>query len=230
MSIQTTAPEPTASADEIALLHQKVDRLTELLEAQERRQQEIEDFKDDVLPLVTHAMTLTIEELDDIGAAFRMEDLLYLAKRLLRDTTMFIKLIDQLETVVALSEEAELLGKQVFSNIVDTMGTLEKEGYFAFMRGTYHVLDGVVHAFDEDDLKALGDTTIPMMKGAVDAFADDSAVNDRVSLFYLARQMGDPQVRRGMARMLNLVRAMGELPPAGSSSNTKAETPDRSKQ
>ncbi|MBN1119578.1 MAG: DUF1641 domain-containing protein [Anaerolineae bacterium] len=224
MALQTTA-----STDEIALLHQKVDRLTELLEAQERRQQELEELKDDVLPLMTHAMSLTIEELDDIGMAFRMEDLLYLAKRLLRNTTMFIKLMDQLEAVAALSEEAELLGKQVFANLVETMGKLEAEGYFAFMRGAYHVLDGVVHAFDEDDLKALGDKTVPMMKGAVDALTDESAVPDNVSLFYLARQMNDPQVRRGMARMLNLVKAMGELPPAASSSNVKAETSNASK-
>ena len=219
MALQTTA-----SADEIALLHQKVDRLTELLEAQERRQQELEELKDDVLPLMTHAMTLTIEELDDIGAAFRMEDLLYLAKRLLRNTTMFIKLMDQLEAVAALSEEVELLGTQVFSSVIDTLGELEKEGYFAFMRGAYHVLDGVVHAFDEDDLVALGDTTVPLMKDVVDALTDESAVPDKVSLVYLARQMNDPQVRRGMARMLNLVKAMGELPPAAGSPNMNAET------
>jgi uncharacterized protein YjgD (DUF1641 family) len=224
MSLQTTA-----SADEIALLHQKVDRLTELLEAQERRQQELEELKDDVLPLMTHAMTLTIEELDDIGMAFRMEDLLYLAKRLLRNTTMFIKLMDQLEAVAALGEEAELLGKQVFANLVQTLGELEREGYFAFLRGAQHVLDGVVHAFGEEELKALGDTTVPLLKNAAGALADSAALNDDVSLIYLARQLRDPQVRRGMARMLMVVKALGEIEPEAGNSKPQAVTSDESK-
>ena len=61
---------------EIALLHEKVDRLTALLEAQERRQQAFEELKQDMIPIVNNAIKLSIEELAEIGTEFKLEDLL----------------------------------------------------------------------------------------------------------------------------------------------------------
>ena len=72
--------------DNLALLHQKLDHLTELLEAQRRHQEELDNLKQELIPIGNHMIKLSIAELAEVGDDFELEDLLLLLKRLLRDT------------------------------------------------------------------------------------------------------------------------------------------------
>ncbi len=213
--------------NEVALLHQKVDRLTEMVEAQYRRQLQIEELAQEVFPIANHAVKLTIDELDEIGGDFQLEDLLYLLKRLLRDTRMLIKLLDRLEAVSQLGDEVELLGKQVFNNVVEALDRLEREGYFTFAQGGWRIVQKIVSEFTEDDVNALGDNIVTILKtvrnmtqpeimalanNAIDAIRQDDSTEENISLWYLIREMGDPQVRRGLARTLNIVKALADQP------------------
>jgi uncharacterized protein YjgD (DUF1641 family) len=213
--------------NELALLHQKVDRLTEMVEAQYKRQMQIEELAQEVFPIANHAVKLAIDELDEIGGEFQLEDLLYLLKRLLRDTRMLIKLLDRLEAVSQLGDEVELLGKQVFNNMVETLDRLEREGYFAFAQGGWRIVQKIVSEFTEDDVNALGDNIVTILKtvrnmtqpeimalanNAIDAIRQDDAGEENVSIWWLIREMGDPKVRRGLARTLNIVKALADQP------------------
>ena len=66
----------------LALLNQKLDHLTELIETQNRRQQAFDELKDDMVPIANHMIKLTINELAEIGSDFQLEDLLFLLKRI----------------------------------------------------------------------------------------------------------------------------------------------------
>ena len=94
--------EATVDTTQMALLLEKIDHLTEQVEAQRRRQQELEELQHDLIPIVNHAIKLSINELAEIGNEFKLEDLLYLMKRMLRNTHLLIGLMDQLEHVVRL--------------------------------------------------------------------------------------------------------------------------------
>ncbi len=213
--------------NELALLHQKVDRLTEMVEVQYKRQLQIEELAQEVLPIANHAVKLTIDELDEIGGEFQIEDLLYLLKRLLRDTRMLIKLLDRLEAISQLGDEVELLGKQVFNNVVEALDRMEREGYFAFAQGGWRIVQKIVTEFTEDDVNALGDNIVTILKtvrnmtqpeimalanNAIDAIRQDDGGKENVSIWWLIREMGDPKVRRGLARMLNIVKALADQP------------------
>lgn len=213
--------------DELALLHQKVDRLTELLEAQHKRQQALEELQQDMIPIVNHAIKLSIDELAEVGVDFQLEDLLFLLKRMLRNTHLVLKMMDQLEAVSALSDEAQLLGKQVFANVVETLDHLEREGYFAFVRGGRYVMEQIASEFDEEDVRALGDNIVTILKtarnmtqpeimalanNAVNAIRYDESEDGKVSLLGLVRELGNPKVRKGLARLLNLVKVMADQP------------------
>jgi len=212
---------------ELALLHQKIDYLTEQFEAQRKRQQALEELQQDMVPIVNHAIKLSIDELAEIGTDFRVEDLLFLLKRLLRDTHLLLRMLDQLEALSALEDEVQLLGRQVFNQVVEALDRLEREGYFAFARGGWYVLEQIVAEFDEEDIRALGDTIVILLKTvrnmtqpdvmalanrAVDALRTNGAKGDKVSTWALIRELGDPQVRQGLARMLNLVKALADQP------------------
>ena len=118
---------------ELTSLHQKVDVLTEQMTflteqaaAQERRSQEFEELKADLIPIGNQLVNLTIQELEEIGTEFELEDLLYLLKRVLRNTNLILAMMDRFESLMGIADEVELLGKQVFSTVVEEMDRLER--------------------------------------------------------------------------------------------------------
>ncbi|GAB4570339.1 MAG: hypothetical protein Kow0077_04250 [Anaerolineae bacterium] len=227
MAVQTNQTD-TLQADELALLHQKVDRLTALLEAQERRSREFDELKADVIPIMNHAIRLTIDELDEVGSEFKLEDLFYLGKRLLRDTQLLIRVFDQLEGAMELGSEAQVLSKQVFSTLVHKLDELEREGYFAFARSAWYIVEQIVREFSEEDVLALGDNIVIILRTVrnmtqpeIMALANNaiSALNveevdeaETASTWAILRELRDPKLRKGMLRLLNIVKALAEQP------------------
>jgi uncharacterized protein YjgD (DUF1641 family) len=207
----------------------KVDRLTELLEAQQRRQQDLDELKADLIPIGNQLLKISIDELAEIGTEFQMEDLLFLLKRLLRNTDTLVALLDRLEAGMGLAEEANLIGKQVFSNVVEELDHMEHKGYFAFAREGWSMVDRVVTEFSEEDVSALSDNIITILytirnmtqpeilelanRSLAAIRPEDEVTPESVSTWSLLRELSDPKVRVGMARLLNILKVLADQPP-----------------
>ena len=217
----------TITQAQFSLLMEKMDRIENHLAEQERRQQEMEELKQDLIPIGNHMVKLAINELAEIGSDFQAEDLLFLLKRLLRDTHLLMKLLDQLESAMEFSEDFEHLGKQIFNQGVQELDRLEREGYFTFAREGWQIIERVVTEFSEEDVRALADNIVIILKTirnmtqpeimalanqSVDAIREIPPEDEKLSPFQLLKEMGNPQVRRGMARLLNLLKVMGATP------------------
>jgi uncharacterized protein YjgD (DUF1641 family) len=214
-----------------ALLLEKLDYLVQQAEAQSRSREEMNEFKSDLLPIGNQLIKLTIDELAEIGSEFQAEDLLYLVKRLLRDTHLLTQMLDQLEAAAGLLDETSQIGKQVFNQSVAALDQMERQGYFAFARGGWRVFENVVRDFSEEDLNALGDhiglvldlvkrlTQPEFLKLAdttLNALQAGPAGDENVSMWALMRELSDPQVRNGLARVLNVVKVMADKPASPS--------------
>ena len=211
---------------DVATLNAKIDQLsaqvsvlTGYLEQQQKRQAEFDELKRDVIPMANHMIKLTIDELAEIGNEFELEDLLFLGKRILRDTHMFMKVLDRFEGMMGLADEVGLLGQQVFNSAVESLDQMERQGYFSFIRGLNYVAERVVSEFGEQDVIALGDNIVTILSTvrnmtqpqvleianrAIGAIQDEPE-SETISTWALLRELSDPQVRKGMARMLNMV-------------------------
>jgi uncharacterized protein YjgD (DUF1641 family) len=204
---------------DIESIHKKLDYLTEYVEAQHKRQQEFDELKQDVIPIANHMIKLSIDELAEIGTEFQVEDLFYLLKRLLRNTGMLMRLVDMLEAGMDLTEELKPIGLQAFSDMVETLDRLEREGW--------GIIERIVHEFNEDDVRALGDNVVAILttvrsmtqpeilslaNQAISAIQPSAAEEENVSTLALLRELSDPKVRRGMSRMLNLLKALADQP------------------
>ncbi len=215
------------SDNDLALLHEKVDRLTVLLEAQNRRQQALEELQQDMIPIVNHAIKLTIDELAEVGSDFQLEDLLVMLKRMLRNTRLIMRMMDQLEAVSALGDEIDILGKQVFASTVSTLDRLERGGYFALARGSWHIVEQIAAEFGEEDVRALGDNIVTILKtvrsmtqpevmalvnNMATAIREEPQVPENISMLALARELGDPKVRQGLARLMLMLKAFADSP------------------
>ncbi len=209
----------------LELLHQKIDHLTEQLEAQRRRQQVWDDLFTDLVPVGNHLVKLTIDELAEIGSDFELQDLLFLIKRLLRNSRSLLVLLDRLEALMGISDEVQLLGKQAFSTAIESLDRLEREGYFAFARESWHILEKIVSEFSVEDLQALGDSIAPLLSAvrkltqpeilmladrSLDALQTPSGDGKSVSFLALLRKITDPEVRKGLSRLLDVVKAFSQ--------------------
>jgi len=215
---------------DLVLLNQKIDYLTEIVEAQRKRQLEFEELQRDMIPIVNHMIKLSIDELAEIGNDFQFEDLLFLLKRLLRNTPLLIELMDRLESAHGLLEEFELMGKPMFNQVVEKLDVMERQGYFDFAREGWQVAERVVEEFSEEDVQALGDNIVTILKtvrsmtqpeimalanNAIGAISESPVdTPEKVSTLDLLRELSDPQVRRGMVRLLGMVKVLADQPQA----------------
>ncbi len=212
---------------QLAEIHTKLDYLLEQMEEHKRRQRALDELKDDLIPIANHMVKLSIDELAEIGTEFQVEDLTFLLKRLLRNTRSLVRLMDLLEAGMGLSDEMQLIGQGVFSDIVETLDRLEREGYFAFMREGWRIVERVVAEFSEEDVRALADNVVTMLttvrnmtqpeilalaNNAIGAIHEGATEMKDASALSLIRELGDPRVRRGMARILNIVKALADQP------------------
>jgi uncharacterized protein YjgD (DUF1641 family) len=211
----------------------KLDFLVARAEEQRRFQDEMEELKRDIIPIANHMIKLTIDELAEVGSEFQAEDLLFMLKRLLRDTHLIVDGLDRLESMAELFDETQLLSKQIFNQAVVSLDRLEQEGYFTFARGGWRIAERIVSEFGEEDIVALGDNIVTILRtvrnltqpeimamtnNALGALQMDAPGEQNPSVWMLLRDLSDPRVRRGMARLLNMVKVLADQ-PTGPSQN-----------
>ena len=210
-----------------AQLVEKLDFLVEQAEAGRRQREGLEELQRDLVPIANQMIKLTIDELAEIGTEFQGEDLLFLAKRLLRDTHMLVDGLNRLEMMMELYDETQRIGQGVFNQAVVKLDQMEREGYFDFARAGWTIVERIVEEFSEEDVTALGDNIVTILNtvknltqpeimtltnDALKAIQTQPIDETSVSMWSLLRDLSDPKVRIGMARMLNMLKVLAEQP------------------
>jgi uncharacterized protein YjgD (DUF1641 family) len=198
--------------------------LTEQAQRAERERQERAELMHDAMPLVNDALRLTVEQLEEVQEYVDLGDLLRLLKRLLRNGRNFEMMLDQLESLMDLARTVGPLTDQAFEKATDLMQEAEHKGYFGFARGGMQIADNVVTSFSEDDVKKLGDNVVlilnvvkdmtqpeimRLVRNIVSGVEDEVAKPVNTSLPALLGQMRDPNVRRGLALTMRVLRVVG---------------------
>ncbi|MDZ7292014.1 MAG: DUF1641 domain-containing protein [candidate division KSB1 bacterium] len=196
-------------------IDRKLDLLTDWMVQHERRQREWQELKEDLNRIGADIFQAAVTELNEVSQHFDTKDLLYLLKKMLRNTRNLIKLMDQVESAADFFTDAAPIGKQAFLDLLDTLNALEQKGYFAFLKELFRIFDTIVTSFSVAEVKALGDniTTIlvtvknltqPDMLAAVNnALAVyrnlDIKVDEKISYWDLLKSARTPEMKRGIA-------------------------------
>jgi uncharacterized protein YjgD (DUF1641 family) len=223
-----TLASPQISADE--RLDQLAGQLAEITGELRRQRQERERWQElagDLAPVAGQAMAMATSQLEageyDLAAVAR------LVQALMRDAALFEALIGPLRAASALAAEIGPLAAPAADSLTARLQQLDERGYFAFARQGAGILDTIVTSFTEEDVQQLGDNVVlilqtvkqmtqPEIMGMLrrtamtiaEAEADGQA--KAPSALALLRQMRDPQIRRGLARALATLRALGAEP------------------
>ena len=208
----------------IDALTTQVAYLTEQTRLAERQRQERAELMQDLMPIANDAYGLITAQLEDVQQYVAPEDLLRLVKQLLRNGPMLEKLLGQLESLADLVESVGPLSNDVFAQAVTTLQGMEQRGYFTFAKGGAHIADTIVTSFGEEDVKRLGDNVVLILNTVKDmtqpeimGFVRNFVANVELevekpvntSLPALLGQMRDPNVRRGLALTMRVLRVIG---------------------
>jgi uncharacterized protein YjgD (DUF1641 family) len=134
----------------------------------------------------------------------------------------------ELDVVRDVAADLGLMATPTVAALTAQLGVLEERGYLDFARGGVGVLDRVVTSFGEDDVRALGDNIVLMLQtlkdltqpeilqllrrtaDAAQAHDHDPGSDAPPSTIALLKQLRDPEVRRGLHRLLEVVRSLGQ--------------------
>lgn len=215
-----------------ALSHQ-LDYVAASLREQEVRRGRWDELRRDLAPITGEALELVSRELDDVRAFVEPSGLLRMLKRVLRDLPFLEALLDQVESLSQLGADLSPLGREVLMAAMGSLAHLEERGYFAFVKGARGLMDELVAGLGEEDLRKLGGSVAPAVQALKELahpevmhLLQDVAVQLRRSpaedkgLLHLLWQVRRPRARRGLARVLGLLEALGAEPgerPAGRS-------------
>jgi len=216
--------ETTQLEKQIKDINQKLDVLTQYMQEQQRRQREWQELKEDMTLIGKDIFQTAVEELDEIAHHFDTTDLLYLLKKLLRNTRNFSRIVDQLESAFDFVNDATPLGKQVLNQMMDTLSELEKKGYFEFGKEAFKIFDTIVTTFTVDDIRLLRENiaaiiitfrnmTQPEMLGSMNNALHffqkmDVNVDQKISYWQLMKEMRDPEFKRGIAFLIHFMKNM----------------------
>lgn len=205
-------------------LAEQVEYLTAQAQLNERARADRSELMHDLMPIANDAFRLTTEQLEEVQQSVDLNDILRLFKRLLRNTNNLERMLDQLESFSELADTMMPLTDSAFAQAVDAFQLLEQKGYFLFAQGGMKIADNIVTSFSADDVKRLGDNIVLILNVIKDMTQPEIMTFVRntllvaekeveapvqTSLPALISQMRDPNVRRGLALTMRVLRVVG---------------------
>lgn len=183
-----------ASTDANADLNERLDRLSaqvdliaEELRLQRQSREMWSDLNETLVPVTRGAMDMATVEFEELSEEVSLEDATRLARTLARSLPQLEALLAQVGPLSELVHDLNSLTGAATEQLTEILSVAEAKGYFAFARQGGAIANQAVTVFTDDDL-----------------FAPPP------SLFGIAKSVNDPQTRRGLARLMAVVRAAGE--------------------
>jgi uncharacterized protein YjgD (DUF1641 family) len=235
--------------DKIDLLTEQVAFLAEEATLARRRREEWDELRQDLRPIAAEAMEYADSNLEELTAEADVAELLSLARQLARSAGTIERSIRVLDSVDELAADLVPVTFQAMTKASSALEAAEEAGYFGFARASMGVVDKVITSFSEEDVDRLGDNVVSILEMVkeltqpemvalftrmIEAIerqqeAVENEPDEPPSLWQLAKQVRDPEVRRGMGRALSTLRAVSaETSPSKLASAQKPAKPTQS--
>lgn len=209
------------------LILDRLDRLETQIAPLTASAKAIGELREELAPRVNEAVQALIVELADVEADFQLEDLLFLLKKMMRNTRNLNFVLDQMKNLIDFALTAEPLLKSSVPQMISYLDDLEQQGVLRLLGTSMEVLKKIGATYSSDDLQQVADglvrmagilkkLTAPEALDLLDRAADlPSRVNvgeaRPVGVFGLLGAMGDNDVRQGMGVLLELTKGLATL-------------------
>jgi uncharacterized protein YjgD (DUF1641 family) len=233
----TTVTTALSTDDRLELLSEQVAMMAHELKAQREQRERWAELVSDAAPVMSGAMQSVTRELEALSDDVSVEDAAALARALVRAIPTLEALLRQVEALNSLAGEVVPLASPAMATLTATLQELDEKGYFRFVQGGIGIVDKVVTSFTDEDIEALGDNVVLILntvkemtqpevmtllqRTALTAQEVDEDVTDAPSVFALLKQMRDPQTRRGLGRVMAMLRTVGAEQSATDQTHTE---------
>ncbi len=208
-TLMTTTLEQHTDAS-LEALHAKLDRLVEQVDFLSREMEELRqqrelwtDLGRDLAPVMESLYLMAVEQLEELSPYVQLEDLWRLLLRFLRSARLLDQLLQELETLHDLLHDLGPVVHDASLLAINKLDELEKKGYFALLKELAQTLDALVTHIRPEDLQRLRAALLSALEQA------RQAQEQPPSTWRLLQMMRDPDVRRGLALGLYLLKALG---------------------
>lgn len=200
---------------------------------QRESREQWQELAQTLVPVSRSAFDLASRELEDLSDDVTVEDAVRFARTVARTLPQLEFLLAQVTSMTELGSDLSSLGGAGVAKVADLLAEAEQKGYFTVARGGATVADRIVAVYADEDFEALGDNLAllmgvankmasPALIGLLDRTVEtlrdgQSAHLDPPSTFALLKALREPQTRRGLARALELLQAIGNEPATDTS-------------
>ncbi len=220
----TGATDLQSTTDLLVGLHQKIDHLSCRVDDLYRRQQALDELKEDLTPVINDVYRLLVDELAQIDAHLTLDEVLQFFRKLLRNVDTFSAMIDQAKSVHELLNDVAPLGKDLFSSTVAQLDALERRNVFAFLAELLDLSNSVLDSFTPDDVRQLGEHVVLILNTVKNMTQPEilSLVNDGLSvvrqdkpvrpvgLMGLVKATREPEIQRGIGILMQTLRELAK--------------------
>ena len=209
------------------LILERLERIEAQLAPMAESAASFKEMKDDLAPLAVGATQQLIKELEEVEAAFQLEDLMAMVKRLLRSVRDITYAMTQLENIIDFIKTMEPLLKSSVPQVINYLDDLEQRGVFRVIQATLDVRAKIATAFTPEDIDKIGDglvallglakkLTDPQAISFLERFAElpsslDLAGAKDVGPFGIFSACSTKEVKQGLGVLMELTKAMGQL-------------------
>lgn len=213
--------------EQILNLDQKLDRLLEFVEQQNRKREEFDDLVTDVSIVAKDAFKHSVVMLDKAQVELDSCGISCLIVKILQNLDTFHEMLGMMESARDFMKDATPILHQVGLDAVNKMNELDQKGYFEYMRQLGHFIDKWIQTFTAEDLKKVEDnldnlagilrnlsdpSLIAAMNRATKAIAEVKIEEDKdiLSLWQILRQLRSKEVRKSISYSLKVVKEIAK--------------------
>jgi hypothetical protein len=203
----------------LARMEEKLDRVADFEEQWGKFGQTLESLSDlgrDLSLLMGPGASLLTEELAEVETGFQLEDVLYLAKRLLLSFRHIARSLEQMENLIDWWRDMEPLLKIAVPHLVDKLDDLEQKGIFRVNSAILNMYAKLASAYTPEDVEVIGDGFV-RMHGIVRKFADPvviQSIEAVVDMYAKLASVYTPEdiasIGDGFVRMHGIVKKFGD--------------------
>jgi len=221
------------------LILQKIENLETQLEPLLKTARDMNELKEDVMPLTNTAVRVLIEELQEIESGFQLEDLIYLAKEAARNISNFTFAIKQMSNIIDFVNDLEPLMKSAVPQIIEYLDQLERRGVFRILAAMVDVRAKVAATYNAEDIDQIGDSMVALL-GLAKKVSDPKALEFLEKTAALPSQVDlenckpvgawglmsagfNSEIQQGLGLALELTKALGRIKDNGNGTGAAGE-------
>jgi uncharacterized protein YjgD (DUF1641 family) len=206
-------------------LDQKLDRLLEFVEMQNRKREEFDDLITDVSIVAKDAFRNSVTMLDKAQVELDSCGISCLVIRFLQNLDTLHEMLGMMESARDFMKDVTPILHQVGLDAVHKMNELDQKGYFEYMKQMAALADKWIEVFPAGEVKNLEDNlehlagilknlsdpdVIKTMQKASDALAHTRIDKDEdvLSMWQILKQMRSKEVRRSISWSLKVVKTI----------------------